>query len=393
MKYQLRHDQEHLRQRAVELNQQLSTFDSDKRLAPEAAKEATEELESVMERLQMVQGHLDELAVLQGPEVDGTYEFVPSPRPKAAPMPQRPAKEGSSHANGPAKASPSSQGAATTVTARRSAPMSLGDRLLEELREDLRPTLLEQLGGLDSPLQPPQVISTYVEATLRRHLTRRRKQIEAEMEEAGESVGHSSAELHVELADALLALLRAIARDHKARLASKGGADARLQRQYIDRALASGEGFEGQVMRAKASAGQTVSLAFNDESLEVRDGAAAAAACARRARAPCSLPPCSLRSRRRHPAPAHCSPRARPAVTLCSACAGAHQLFRHLRPARSDRRALLEDRSESVRGRGPVGHSLHPRYGPQTAAPRRARSPTAASAAVGATRGAVRTRR
>ena len=75
-----------------------------------------------------------------------------------------------------------------------------------------------------------------------------------------------ASQLHVDLADALLALLREIAKSHRATL-PRGGVEARLEKMRIENALTTGEHFEHTLLRSGQQAGRENQLHIIHESV------------------------------------------------------------------------------------------------------------------------------
>ena len=160
--------------------------------------EVHEELHAVNDRLQLTQHYLDEVALQS--EV----------RAKAA--------EGNA-ADSSASIRPAQALVARDLT-ECSTNLSIGQQLLTEFRRLVRPTLVEQLGGLDSPFQPPSVISVALERTLRHHMNTVRQEWERTKPDCQTS--------H-EFGRALVELLRALA--HEQRLTTpRGGIEGLRER-------------------------------------------------------------------------------------------------------------------------------------------------------------------
>ena len=80
-----------------------------------------------------------------------------------------------------------------------------------------------------------------------------------------------ASQLHVDLADALLALLREIdseiAKSHHRATLPRGGVEARLEKMRIENALTTGEHFEHTLLRSGQQAGRENQLHINHESV------------------------------------------------------------------------------------------------------------------------------
>ena len=188
-------EQERMQQRALALHQKVSTPG----IPRKEHLEVHEELHAVNDRLQLTQHYLDEVALQS--EV----------RAKAA--------EGNA-ADSSASIRPAQALVARDLT-ECSTNLSIGQQLLTEFRRLVRPTLLEQLGGLDSPFQPPSVISVALERTLRHHMNTVRQEWERD-EARLSNFSH-------EFGRALVELLRALA--HEQRLTTpRGGIEGLRER-------------------------------------------------------------------------------------------------------------------------------------------------------------------
>lgn len=184
---------ERLRTRARTLHMELAqprpaTGDASRAAAGEEMRRS-EELALVTERLRLAQHDLDGWepgAAGAGPPA-APGGLAPPPRAGAAdgaaelpPAGLDPNSLYSQYKRGwqcPLAAAAGSSARAELLTAARASDgkhsdraTPLGLRLLSLVRQQMLPTLEDQLGGLDSPLQPPSIIAAHVERTLMRHL-------------------------------------------------------------------------------------------------------------------------------------------------------------------------------------------------------------------------------
>ena len=97
-----------------------------------------------------------------------------------------------------------SQKQAAELTEAAGSGMSLGQKLLANLRHHLGPTLADQLGGQDSPFQPPTLISSALDKTLRQHMAEVKRQVQ------GDGTGVDNSKLTHELGRALIELMREV---------------------------------------------------------------------------------------------------------------------------------------------------------------------------------------
>lgn len=181
-----RAESDRLQSRAVELNKKLADAGATG-MSRREIRQTQEELNGVMERLQLTQHNLDTWAEQRRQVMEILGDAKPPPEPQKPML------------NALAAASQ-----ATPDPPRRELP--LGQQLLEDFRRLVRPTLEDQLEGLDSPFQPPSVISVALERTLRLHMNR----VRAERQEANDAEGASMTQ---EFGRALVELMRALTHD------------------------------------------------------------------------------------------------------------------------------------------------------------------------------------
>lgn len=200
-------DRERLQSRALDLQRRVAAPGLEKK----EINALTEELHGVIERLALTQHSLDTWTVVQQALVEEEEGEEGGPSEGAAP---------------PVRQTPMLQAVVAREEAlpERKASKPLGQQLLADFRRLVRPTLVEQLEGLDSPFQPPSVISVALERALRQHLNKVRQEYDPAHQSDEERPSMS-----LELGRALVELLRAIA--HEQRLtAPRSGIDAVRER-------------------------------------------------------------------------------------------------------------------------------------------------------------------
>ena len=204
-------EQERLQARALELSQKLSKQSLDRR----ETQMYTEELYSVTERLTLTQHSLDtwveqeaEAAASASDRVDDAPK---QPQIRQSPMLQALVKRSEDDDN--------------DAERKRLEAKPLGHRLLAAFRKHVRPTLEEQLEGLDSPFQPPSIISAPLERTLRDHMREVRKEWDASFSSGDDSRPSMSHEF----GRALVELLRALAHEQRLHI-PRGGIEALRER-------------------------------------------------------------------------------------------------------------------------------------------------------------------
>ena len=201
-------DQERLQSRAIELQRLMTTPG----LSRTQMQAFADELQNVTTRLQMTQHMLDNWAeqlteAARARAVDAAGDFDVAPPPvRSAPMLQALVARNES-------------------LPERTMSLPLGQQLLADFRRNVRPALEEQLDGLDSPFQPPSVISVALERTLRQHMFR----LKQEWEEAAATGDDSRQSMAHEFGRALVELLRALANEQKLN-APRGGIEAIRER-------------------------------------------------------------------------------------------------------------------------------------------------------------------
>jgi len=195
----------------------------------------------VHERLQLVTHALDTWTLQQAAEEGkgGAASNVLNPSPIIAPV----------------AVVPLAEAVVSSATLQPSVPehQPLGRKLLTELREVLKPTLTEQLEGVDSPFQPPSVIAKDLDRALRRHMKRVRRTAERDEDQ------DKTMRLPNEYGHALVELMRELAQRLRA-TAPKSGDEAYHERAQINSALGSGEQFQNALWRAEAFAGHKVQI-------------------------------------------------------------------------------------------------------------------------------------
>ena len=191
-------EQERMQQRALELHQMASV----RGISKKEHLEVHEELLSINDRLQLTQHYLDEVALQREAHTEAAEGHV---------------------AEVSASARPLLQALVARDLTECTTNLPLGQQLLFEFRRLVRPTLAEQLGGLDSPFQPPSVISVALERTLRHHMNTVRQDWEAtERDDRLSNFSH-------EFGRTLVELLRVLA--HEQRLTNPhGGIDGLRER-------------------------------------------------------------------------------------------------------------------------------------------------------------------
>lgn len=126
--------------------------------------------------------------------------------------------------------------------------------LARRLREHMKPTLEDQLDGMDSPIQPPGVITQSLEAVLEKHMM---------------ALSDAQQSSLLEMGKAMVALQRGLAIRMIAELASSSGQDANEQTLQATAALASASSFELVLFRAKMHGGSMCTVHYLDEAVEL----------------------------------------------------------------------------------------------------------------------------
>ncbi|KAL1511888.1 hypothetical protein AB1Y20_005170 [Prymnesium parvum] len=126
--------------------------------------------------------------------------------------------------------------------------------LARALREELKPVLLDQLSGLDSPIAPPEVITQPLAHVLNEYMS---------------SLPPHKASSHVEFGKALLALQRGLAIRMIAELVPICGREAREMTLQATSSLASASSFELVLYRIQMFTGTKCTVLHGGESVEL----------------------------------------------------------------------------------------------------------------------------
>ena len=256
---------ERLEGHAVQLHRRMAEED----VSEEELKGIREELALVLERLKEAQHQIFASSLGMSAAEGAPSSFDPM-RPAGLQLPQgRPgatAHQPESSAAGQLVpiVEASQRDARELMKAAGSGGVPLGQRLLAGLRRNLGPTLAEQLEGQDSPFQPPTLISSALEKTLRQHMASVRRDMADMAEEDRPS-------LPQEMGKALVELLRELGSGLR-RDMPRGGLERLQQMERLNSAAQAGEVFQKALWHASAQEGRRVSVRLGGdggESVEV----------------------------------------------------------------------------------------------------------------------------
>lgn len=256
---------ERLENRAMQLHRRLAEDDVPQR----ELKDIDEELTQVLERLKELQHQIfTGSSELEQAAAAGPFD----PMRPASLDPGGSGSGQSAQADGSAAAlsaqgalsalSEASQREARALTkAAGSGGVPLGQQLLAAMRRNLEPILAEQLEGQDSPFQPPTLISSAVEKTLRQHMAKVKREMDEKAEEDRSS-------LPQEMGRALVELMRELTTQQRRDL-PKGGVERLNELERLNSAVQAGDQFSKALWRASAQQGRRVTVRLGGEGGEM----------------------------------------------------------------------------------------------------------------------------